>query len=151
MKTIQLFIILSFIVLLVSCKKDPTTPSGYEQEILDAINAHRADLGLAPLVSNDFIYQIAHAHCQDMADGKVPFGYDGQTERSDQITKQFGAGSVAENVAWGQGSGTEILNNWLQSVGLKENIEGKFELTGLSAVRTKDGNYYYSQIFYKKN
>jgi uncharacterized protein YkwD len=144
-----LFILLPAILLIVSCQKEETAQTGYDQELLDAVNAHRNSLGLAPLEHSDVIWQEAHNHSAAMADGSVPFGHDGLTQRSENITTFYGLGITAENIAWGSGSAAEIVNIWLESTGHKANIEGDFKLTGISAVKANDGNWYYTQIFYK--
>jgi uncharacterized protein YkwD len=152
MKKIFLFIIIySSVFQFVSCKKEPAQQSGYDQELLDAVNTHRLSIGLLPLENSDFLWQIAYEHSAAMADGSVPFGNDGFTERSERIRAEFGLGPTAENDAEGSGTATEIVNEWLASTGLKPNIEGDYTLTGISAVRSKNGKWYYTQIFYKVN
>ncbi len=152
MKKVFFFIVLyASLFISTGCKKDSVDPTTYDKEILDAINSYRTGMGLMPFEHSDFIWQIANQHSTAMADGSVPFSHDGFTERSELIRDEYGLGATAENIAWGQGSATELLNSWLGSTGHKANIEGDFELTGLSAVHAKDGNWYYTQIFYKKN
>ena len=138
------------IILLTTCQKEAIEQTSYDLELLNSINAHRIGLGMLPFESSGFIWQIARDHSSAMADGSVPFGHDGFTERSKQIEDEFGLGNTAENVAWGQGTAEEVVNGWLASTGHKANIEGDYTLTGLSAVRSKDGKWYYTQIFYKQ-
>jgi uncharacterized protein YkwD len=135
--------------LLCGCEKDNASPSQFDMEILEEVNKYRTGIGLVALESNDFLWDLAHGHSTGMADGSVPFGHDGLSERSNLIRTTLGSGSIAENIGKGKGTAEEIVNNWLSSVGHKENIEGNFTQTGLSAVKGKDGNWYFTQIFYK--
>jgi uncharacterized protein YkwD len=151
-KHIPIFNILLFIIILISCQKEKyhtESPTNYDKEILAAINLHRQSIGLKSLEHSDVIWQEANTHSENMANGVVAFGDEGLTARSDSILKKLGNGIVAENVAKGKGTAEEIVNSWLSSVGHKVNIEGNFTLTGISAIQTKDGTYYYTQIFYK--
>jgi uncharacterized protein YkwD len=84
-----------------------------------------------------------------MANGSISFGHDGLTERSDLVTAHYFNSTFAENIAKGQGTGTELVESWLGSIGHKKNIEGNFTLTGLSAIKSADGNWYYTQVFCK--
>lgn len=148
----HIFNIILFVALLhflCGCEKENTSPSLFDMEILEEVNKYRTGLGLVALESNDFLWEIAHEHSARMAVGTIPFGHDGLSERSDLIRTTLGEGSIAENIAKGKGTAQEIFNNWLSSAGHKENIEGNFRQTGLSAVKGKDGNWYFTQIFYK--
>jgi len=145
---ILLMFFISTAFFLSSCKKEDPDQSGYDQELLNAVNAHRDSIGLEPFQHSDVIWQEAHNHSKAMADGTVPFGHDGFTQRSTNIRAVYGLGNTAENIDWGNGSAEEIVKGWLESNGHKPNIEGDFNLTGLSAVKASDGNWYYTQIFY---
>jgi uncharacterized protein YkwD len=150
MKDIRIYILyFAFIMLLGSCKKDSEDLKPYDMEILDAVNAYRAGLGLAPLENNDFMWEQAREHSQATADGTIPFGHDGSTERYANIRLELGNGNYAENIDWGNGTATEVVDRWLESVGHKGNIEGNFKYTAISAIRTTDNKFYYTQLFYK--
>ena len=148
-QNIILIFFLCFVLTGSSCEKDDSGQSGYDQELLNAVNNHRDSIGLSPLVHSDVIWIEANNHSTDMANGAIPFGHDGFTQRSENIRAVYGLGATAENIAWGNGTADEIVKSWLESVGHRANIEGDFNLTGLSAVKASDGNWYYTQIFYK--
>jgi len=153
-KNILLFGLFCLAIFTISCKKErieTQSQTDYDKQMLDTINAHRIGKGLTALVHNDFLWQIANEHTENMANGDVPFGHSGATERSDRIKLQLGNGSVAENVAANKGTITEVVESWLTSTGHKSNMEGNYALTGLSAVQSKDGTWYYTQIFFKSN
>jgi len=153
-KRLLIFNISLIIIISISCKKEKyyvDSPTAYDNEILTAINVNRQSIGLKPLVHDSTLWSVANKHSEDMANGVVPFGHEGITQRSDQIMLALGNGQYAENVATGTGTAEEIVNSWLANTGFKINIEGNFTLTGISAVKIKNGTYYYTEIFYKKN
>ncbi len=153
-KKIIIYSFVLFSVLTISCKKErfeTQSQTDYDKQVLDTINAHRISIGLTGLVHNDFLWQIANEHSENMANGDVPFGHTGATERSDRIKQQIGNGSIAENVATSKETITVVVESWLTSQGHKSNIEGNYTLTGLSAIQSGDGTWYYTQIFYKSN
>ena len=84
-----------------------------------------------------------------MASGRVPFGHDGFDARIATIRAALGSGgSAGENVAMGYNSAAAVVNAWLGSAGHRANIEGNSTRTGISAVQTSTGTWYYTQIFY---
>jgi uncharacterized protein YkwD len=127
----------------------PPTFTAYDDEILQLINAHRARIGKAALQKTQVIWEQANAHSRNMASGTVPFGHDGFSDRVAAIRAALGgSGSAAENVAMGYSSAAAVVNGWLSSSGHRANIEGNYTRTGLSAVRSGSGTWYYTQIFY---
>lgn len=127
----------------------PPTFTAYDEEILQLINAHRASIGRAALQKNQVIWEQANAHSRNMASGTVPFGHDGFSNRVAAIRAALGgSGSAAENVAMGYSSAAAVVNGWLSSSGHRANIEGNYTRTGISAVRSAAGTWYYTQIFY---
>jgi uncharacterized protein YkwD len=126
-----------------------SSPTAYDDQILQLINDHRASIGKPALVKNQVIWQQANSHSLDMASGRVPFGHDGFEARIAAIRAALGAGgSAAENVAMGYNSAAAVVNAWLGSAGHRANIEGNSTRTGISAVQTSTGTWYYTQIFY---
>jgi len=126
-----------------------SSPTAYDDEILRLINDHRRSIGKPALVKSQVIWEQANMHSQNMASKKVPFGHDGFADRIAAIRAALGAsGSAAENVAAGYGSAAAVVNGWLGSAGHRANIEGNSMRTGVSAVKSGDGVWYYTQIFY---
>jgi uncharacterized protein YkwD len=48
----------------------------------------------------------------------------------------------------GYGSAAAVVNAWLGSAGHRANIEGNSTRTGVSAVKSSGGVWYYTQVFY---
>lgn len=129
----------------------PTSPgpTAYDDEILGLINAHRASIGKPALQKSQVIWEQANAHSRNMATGAVPFGHDGFSARISAIQAALGSGgSGAENVAMGYASAAAVVGGWLSSSGHRANIESSATRTGISAVRSGSGAWYYTQIFY---
>jgi uncharacterized protein YkwD len=126
-----------------------SSPTAYDDEILQLINDHRRSIGKPVLAKSQVIWEQANMHSQNMASKKVPFGHDGFADRIAKIRAALGSsGSAAENVAAGYGSAAAVVNGWLGSAGHRANIEGNSTRTGVSAVKSGDGVWYYTQIFY---
>lgn len=126
-----------------------TSPTAYDDDILRLINDHRRSIGKPALAKNQVIWEQANGHSRNMASGKVPFGHDGFDARIATIRAALGSGgSGAENVAMGYTSAAAVVNAWLGSAGHRANIEGSATRTGISAVQTGTGTWYYTQIFY---
>ena len=126
-----------------------TSPTAYDDEILTLINDHRRSIGKPALAKNQVIWEQANGHSRNMASGRVPFGHDGFDARIATIRAALGSGgSAGENVAMGYNSAAAVVNAWLGSTGHRTNIEGNSTRTGISAVQTSTGTWYYTQIFY---
>jgi uncharacterized protein YkwD len=124
-------------------------PTAYDDEILGLINAHRVSIGKPALQKSQVIWDQANAHSRNMASGAVPFGHDGFSARIAAIRAVLGSGgSGAENVAMGYTSAAAVVSGWLSSSGHRANIESSATRTGISAVRSGSGAWYYTQIFY---
>jgi uncharacterized protein YkwD len=127
----------------------PTSATAYDDEILRLINDHRRSIGKPALATNQVIWEQANGHSRNMAAGRVPFGHDGFDARISTIRAALGSGgSAGENVAMGYNSAAAVVNAWLGSAGHRANIEGSSTRTGISAVQTSTGTWYYTQIFY---
>jgi len=119
-----------------------------ESSILYYVNQHRRAMGLGPLQMNRAESSVAAQHSRDMATGRAPFGHTGIPSRKQAITRQVGPlMSFGENVAYGQRSAKEVVDEWLHSPGHRRNIEGNFKLTGIGLARDRQGQIYYTQIF----
>jgi len=149
----KLHCILLFMVLATGCgkeKDDPVFSSALEEQVLEQVNLHRSQMGLAPLSLHPSLSRLARNHSGNMALQKVPFGHDGFSSRADWISKNLGSGSIGENVAMSSDDAVYTVQSlWLTSPGHKANIEGQFTSTGIGVAKGTDGYWYYTQIFYQ--
>ena len=119
-----------------------------EESILELINKYRASKGLGKLKMHSAITEESYKHSSDMANNKVPFSHDGFNTRAKRLGEKInGLKSVAENVAYGQRSAKEVVEDWIKSPGHKMNIEGNYTQTGIGIAANKKGVLYYTQMF----
>ncbi len=155
-RSILLLVVFVLFSVIVSCEKSDDTiynseVSNYDKEILALINQHRAKKGLKKLVHNNVVWKYANEHSKNMANRKVKFGHGGFNLRIQKINTEIGGnGSAAENVASGQTTAKSVVATWLNSSGHRKNIEGNYQLTGISAIKSKQGTWFYTQIFITK-
>ncbi|MEH1944720.1 MAG: CAP domain-containing protein [Nostoc sp.] len=119
-----------------------------EQSVFNQINNYRASQGLAKLTRNSAIDNQARIHSQNMANGTVPFGHTGFSERVRAIGISYRG--AAENVAYNQGysdPATKAVQGWLKSPGHLANIRGNYDKTGIGVVKNSRGEIYFTQIF----
>ncbi len=122
--------------------------AGLEQSVFNQINNYRASQGLANLTRNSAIDNQARIHSQDMANGKVPFGHTGFSERIQAIGISYSA--AGENVAYNQGytaPAKTAVQGWLKSPGHLANIRGNYNQTGIGVASNSQGEIYFTQIF----
>ena len=127
------------------------TVNDFEKEIFNYINEHRIKNKKNKLKWHDQAIIESQDHSQDMAAFRVPFGHMGSSKRfarikakdSDKINK------LAENVAKNS-TAKKAFNAWLLSYGHRKNLEGDYTHTGVGAIKSASGSWYFTQIFLKK-
>jgi uncharacterized protein YkwD len=122
-----------------------------EQTVLDLTNAERAKEKLPLLTINPKLMKAARAYSEVMAKaGKATHDVDG-TKPRDRATKVGYDGEyVGENVGYtiGVSTPTDMVKWWMGSKVHRENIlRDVFTEVGLGAVKDKNGNIYYTQMF----
>jgi uncharacterized protein YkwD len=128
-------------------------PSAMEQAILTQVNAYRQSKGLSPLVNDSRITDQARRHSENMAAGRTPFGHAGFQDRVNAIAKVVPYQGAAENVAYNMGYKdpvTQAVQGWIKSTGHRQNMEGKYDLSGIGVAKNAKGEYYFTQVFIKK-
>lgn len=114
----------------------PANDSGLltiEQNIVERTNANRSRHGLRPLVVDSRLMSSARQHAAWMARNRA---------------MRHTSAAVAENIAAGQGSSHEAVNDWMNSPGHRANIlNGGYSRIGVAAYRGPDGQVYWCQQF----
>ncbi|MFF5994027.1 CAP domain-containing protein [Lysinibacillus sp. KU-BSD001] len=121
-----------------------------EEEVLHLVNVERAKEGLAPLSMDWELSRVAKYKSQDMRD-KNYFSHTSPTYGSPfDMMKQFGISykSAGENIAKGQTSATQVVNDWMNSPGHRANIMNT-SYTHIGIGYVTDGHYW-TQMFIKK-
>ena len=121
----------------------------FELELLARVNDHRRSQGLEILHYNEIAYQAALSHTNYMiTEGSI--SHDGFNQRAEDLFEKLGAESVSENVASRFNTAEDVINAWLNSLeGHRENIEGNFTHTAIAARKDANGDYFYTQLFYR--
>ena len=127
---------------------------GLEASTHELVNDHRRAMGLSPLAYNARIAAVARRHSEDMAAGRGPAGHEGFEERHRDLSKIIPLSGIAENVGINDYPPSETVraavSGWLSSRGHRENIESRYDLTGVGIARDARGVYYSTQIFVRR-
>jgi uncharacterized protein YkwD len=153
----SVFLIVLSLILLNSCGKDnPAAPvyNDIEQRAFDLVNQYRLSKGLVALEWSDIVVAECRQHSQNMADGKVPLGHDGFTERITKLQSKIVMLTAGENVAYNFGYDDPAFiayDAWLKSPPHLANIENAaFNMGAIGVAKSSDGKYYLTQIFVQK-
>jgi uncharacterized protein YkwD len=104
-----------------------------EQQVLEQTNATRRRHGLAPLTLDRSLLKSARRHTSWMARRQ---------------TLRHTTSQVAENIAEGQRSARQALQDWMNSPGHRANIlNPSYRRIGVAAYRASDGTCYWCQQF----
>lgn len=126
---------------------EPQTATGDKssiqaEEVLKLVNNERQKAGLKPLTLSEKLTSIANTKAQDMAD-KNYFSHNSPTYGSPfDMLHTFGVSySIAgENIAAGQKTAEQVMNDWMNSSGHRANILNK-DYTQLGVGYTSGGSY----------
>ena len=115
----------------------------YQLQVLDLVNEERLSRNIAPLKLNEQVQQAAQVRAGEIStvfDHIRPDGRSCITALDEYVTD--GYGSAGENIAAGQSSPQEVVNDWMNSPGHRANIL-KESYTALGV-----GYYYGSGPYY---
>ncbi|KAJ0402991.1 hypothetical protein ATCC90586_000519 [Pythium insidiosum] len=115
-------------------------------EILTAVNLERAKAGLPALCLSSKLTAAAQKHSNDMAAHRSMShtGSEGSTPQARIEAEGFQWSAIAENIAEGQISVSDVMSSWMNSPGHRANILGNYKFFG--AGMTNDD--YSSQRFW---
>ncbi len=132
--------------------EEPATPSPVECEILALINELRRGKGLSRLVLDKRLQRAAIKHSMDMEKRNF-FSHvnpDGLGADERVLGEGYAWRSVAENIAVGYSTATEVVRGWKNSPGHYRNImcESCTETgVGVYYLSGSKWTYYYTQVF----
>lgn len=156
-KRLQCAVLVLFVCLGASCSKESITDTDIpvalnavevEQELLGIVNAHRSSLGVSPLQFSVVAYEYANLH-NDYMIVKGNLSHDNFSARASNISAEVDAKQVAENVAKDYPTAAAAFEGWMNSVNHRDTMEADFTHTAISVKQDSNGNYYYTQLFYK--
>ncbi len=129
----------------------PTSAEALESATFKLVNEHRRSLGLAPLAYDARIAAVARRHSENMATGRIPPGHEGFEKREREISRKIPLRGIAENIGLNNfplsRTVQAVVSGWLGSRGHRENIEGRYDVTGVGVARDARGTRFYTQIF----
>ncbi len=149
------------IIVIVSCSEDEagdgskddtsevSEASSVAEEILKLVNEHRKSVGKEALSFNTLANTLAKEHSMYMIE-QNDISHDGFEDRSVRLNKEEQAVGTAENVAFKYTSAQAVVTGWINSTRHKQNIEGNYTETGISAIKNESGTYFFTQIFLNK-
>lgn len=162
--TYKMCILFVALISLTSCSKDtleelepvslsaelaPVNYSAMEMEVLDLVNAYRAEKGLSQLEFMDDISRQAMNHNTHMLEMNEVCHHDFPSRYS-ALVNGVGATAVSENVAFAYRTAEAVVSAWIKSDGHRENIEGNHTHIGISIKEDQEGKPYYTNIFIRK-
>lgn len=119
----------------------------YEEQVVNLVNEVREEYGLNKLTANWQLSRVARYKSQDMHDNGY-FSHTSPTYGSPfQMIKDFGIAyrSAGENIAKGQRTPQEVMNDWMNSTGHRANILNQ-SFTQIGVGYVSNGNYW-TQMF----
>lgn len=155
----QIIALVLFVTTLASCTKDSpleTTDIAVaenaieiENELLAVVNEYRTSLAQTTLKYSAVAYEYANAH-NDYMISKGSISHDNFSSRASNISTEANAKSVAENVAKDFDNATQAFEGWLNSSSHKLTMEGDFTHTAVSVKMNGEGDFYFTQLFFKE-
>src|SRR5207248_5216175 len=100
-----------------------TTITTYENQVVTLVNQQRA-AGCVALRNDSLLHSAARAHSVDMATHNYfdHTGTDGSTFVTRVQATGYSGSTVGENIAWGWGTPSSVVNAWMNSAPHKANI-----------------------------
>ncbi|MFJ4623199.1 CAP domain-containing protein [Streptomyces sp. NPDC088812] len=131
----------------------PCTPAGLartEADVVDLTNRERARAGLPPLAPDPLLATAARAHSVDMVARR--FYSHTSPEGTEPWDRAAAAGSarrtIGENIACGQRSPAEVVEDWMNSPGHRANIlKPAFTHIGVGFAGGGPSGTYWTQLF----
>lgn len=129
---------------------DPT--SAYAQEVLDLVNAKRAEAGVAPLALDSSLNAAARVRAKEITTTWGHTRPNGGNPKSAVEEQGLSPSSVAENISAGRWSAQDVVNGWMESDGHRANIlNPNYTKMGLGSVKVdndpKKYGMYWAQLF----
>ncbi|WNJ21182.1 CAP domain-containing protein [Pontibacter sp. G13] len=126
-------------------------PEDLQLQLCNRINAYRAEMGLTALTWSDSLTLIAAKHSDAMAEHRRPFSHKGFKKRAKQVYQWWqSATGVSENLYFTTWTGDLVemaFEGWKTSQGHHENMIGAYDMTGISIVKNRKGEYFITQLF----
>ncbi len=128
------------------------TTAAQENEVARLVNIERAKVGLPALKINWELSRVARYKSADMANKRY-FSHNSPTYGTPfQMMESFGLrfSAAGENIAYGQRTPAEVMRDWMNSPGHRNNILSRsYTEIGVGLAKNKNGVCYWTQMFIK--
>lgn len=120
----------------------------YENEVIELVNAARAENGVSPLKKDSGLMDTAHLRSEEL----VTLFSHTRPDGSDCFSAfPSGFGYSGENIAKGQTSPEDVMNSWMNSSGHRANIlNGNYDSIGVGCYN-ENGTLHWVQVFGRKS
>ena len=122
----------------------------YKNDVIELVNEKRASAGLDKLSLNKSLDEIAQFRAQDMFKNNY-FSHNSPNYGTfGDLADDFGyrESTMGENIAKGQCTPQEVVEDWINSSGHKANIlRDKYEDIGIGIVEYQPGKFIWVQVF----
>lgn len=151
MKNYFIVVVVVLIALVIGCSKVKNWSA--EPDILVLLRLHneiRFQRGLGDLQIEETLQQAAQKHAEWMANNQN-LSHTGA--RGSSVGDRIGGGwgSLGENIACGQETEEEVMEDWMKSRGHRENVLTKeYNDVGIGIARSKNGRLYWCVDFGRK-
>ncbi|HEX2945012.1 MAG TPA: SafA/ExsA family spore coat assembly protein [Clostridia bacterium] len=126
------------------------TTTSQENEVIRLVNVERARAGLPALTTNWQLCRVARYKSADMAN-RGYFSHTSPTYGSPfQMMQNFGLQftSAGENIAYGQRTPSQVMTDWMNSPGHRNNILSRsYSQIGVGLAKNSSGVCYWTQQF----
>ncbi len=135
----------------------PNPNLSLERQAFDLINLQRARLNLRLLTWSDEIAKVARIHSENMANYNFFSHADLRGLRVDDRADIFGVRkwrAIGENIAYNRGYDNPVefaVERWMKSTSHRENLlNNRWRESGIGIAVTKDGTYYFTEVFLQR-
>lgn len=123
--------------------------SSQEQEVLSKINEIRKQEGLAELIIDNSLMEVAKIKAEDLLASEyfshesLKYGYTFEIMKENKIDYTVAGENLGKCM-----SSEKVIELWMNSLTHKENIlYNKYVYTGISVIESTEGNYIFVQLF----
>ncbi|WP_143953266.1 CAP domain-containing protein [Robertkochia solimangrovi] len=121
------------------------------KDVMILTNEYRSEsYDLNTLEFSQEAYDMALAQCIYMADSKK-LEHANFSNRASKLASKVDADAVAENIAAYYTSAEDTFVGWTLSEGHNKNLLGDFTHAAVAVISNSKGEYFYTQVFFKKN
>ncbi|MGL5864428.1 MAG: CAP domain-containing protein [Dermatophilaceae bacterium] len=130
--------------------KPAAQASGPAAEVIALVNAERAKAGCESVTAEARLTKAAQGHSVDMAENTYMEhqSRDGRSPFDRMKDAGYQGGSMAENIAYGQDSPQDVMQDWMNSDGHRKNILNcDYTQIGVGVANASNGDIYWTQNF----